>query len=105
MQILNQTNFEAEVLKAQGLVLVDFFADWCGPCQLAGPILEKLSKEYEGKVKMVKVNVDESQELAAKYEVMSIPTLFFFKNGQETKRQAGFSGEADLKSLIEEQLR
>ena len=101
MIILNEENFEAEVLKSELPVLVDFYAVWCGPCQMAGPVLEKLSAEYEGKVKIGKLNVDESHGLAEKYGVSSIPTVVFFKNGTEINRQTGFIGEEGYREFIE----
>ena len=78
---IDQTDFESEVLKAAVPVLVDFYADWCGPCKMVAPTMEKLSEEYDGKVKFVKINVDDNQELSSKYDIMSIPTAMLFKNG------------------------
>ena len=78
---INETDFEGEVLKSTVPVLVDFYADWCGPCKMVAPTMEKLSEEYGGKVKFVKINVDENQELSSKYDIMSIPTAMLFKNG------------------------
>lgn len=78
----NDENFEQEVLKSDIPVMVDFYADWCGPCKMMGPIVEKLADEFAGKVKIGKLNVDSSMETAGKYKVMSIPTFIFFKNGQ-----------------------
>jgi len=75
-------NFEAEVLKSDQPVLVDFYADWCGPCKMMAPIIDEIANEFAGKVKVGKLNVDESPATAAKYRVMSIPTLLFIKNGQ-----------------------
>lgn len=78
---INQTDFESEVLKSSVPVLVDFYADWCGPCKMVAPTMDKLSQEYDGKVKFVKINVDENQELSSKFDIMSIPTAMLFKNG------------------------
>jgi thioredoxin 1 len=78
---INESDFESEVLNSAVPVLVDFYADWCGPCKMVAPTMEKLSEEYGSKVKFVKINVDENQELSSKYDIMSIPTAMLFKNG------------------------
>ncbi|MDP2860993.1 MAG: thioredoxin [bacterium] len=104
MIILNEENFENEVLKSGLPVLVDFYAIWCGPCQMAGPVLEKLSTEYEGKVKIGKLNVDESHSLAEKYNVSSVPTVILFKNGTEVNRQTGFVGEEGYRLIINDKV-
>ncbi|OLD12716.1 MAG: thioredoxin [Crenarchaeota archaeon 13_1_40CM_2_52_14] len=78
---VNETDFDSAVLRSEVPVFVDFYADWCGPCNMIAPTIEALSEEYEGKVKFVKINVDTNQELAMKYDVMSIPTGMLFKNG------------------------
>lgn len=96
---LNSENFEKEVLNANIPVLVDFYADWCGPCRMMGPIVEELSKELEGKAKVGKINVDENQDLAMEYNIMTIPTIVIFKNGKEEKR---FIGITDKNELINE---
>jgi len=96
MLILTDDNFENEVLKADLPVLVDFFAQWCPPCQMQGPIVEELAKEVEGKVKVVKVDVDRAPQTSQKYNVMSIPTLILFKNGQVVKQMVGFRGKEEL---------
>lgn len=85
----SQANFEQEVLQSDMPVMVDFYADWCGPCKMVAPIVEALSKEYDGKVKIGKLNVDESVAIAQKYNVMSIPTLLFIKNGQVVDQIVG----------------
>lgn len=100
MIIFTDQNFEKEVLKSSTPVLVDFWAPWCGPCQMVGPIVEELAKEYEGKVKIGKLNVDENPQVAVKYSVMSIPTVIFFKEGQEVARQIGLESKETYLKLI-----
>jgi thioredoxin 1 len=79
---LSSSEFEKEVLKSQLPTVVDFYADWCGPCRMVSPIIEALSSEYDGRVKFVKVNTDDNPDIAMKYGIMSIPTIIVFKNGQ-----------------------
>jgi thioredoxin 1 len=99
---LTLANFEEEVLKSPVPILVDFWAEWCGPCKMMGPILEQLAKEMEGKpVKIGKCNVDENQDLAQKYEIMSIPAFKIFKNGQVVEEWVGAQTLEGLKSKIE----
>ena len=100
MQIVDQSTFN-ELLSQEKPVLVDFFAEWCGPCRMLAPVLEKLSSQYEENTKIVKVDIDEESELAHQFKVQSIPTLILFKNGQEAERVVGFQSEEDLKNLIE----
>lgn len=100
MQFTDQ-NFEGEVLKSDKPVLVDFWAAWCGPCQLMGPIVEELAKELEGKYKIGKLNVDENRETASKYGIMSIPTLIIFKDGKEAKQLVGLQNKESLKEELE----
>ncbi|MBQ2931702.1 MAG: thioredoxin [Clostridia bacterium] len=87
--ILTKENFDAEVLNSNLPVIVDFWASWCGPCKMLVPVIEELAKDLEGKVKVGKVNVDEQNELAAKYQIMSIPTVLLFKNGAVTATSVG----------------
>jgi thioredoxin 1 len=97
---LNDKNFEESVLKSNLPVLVDFWAPWCGPCQMVESIIEELDKENEGKIKVGKLNVDESPQTAAKYGVMSIPTVILFKEGKEVRRRVGFEGKEEYLRLI-----
>ena len=94
--VLTSNNFKNEVYEAEMPVLVDFYADWCGPCKAMGPIVEDLASEYAGKVKVGKVNVDENQELAMKYSVMSIPTFLVFKGEDVVARTMGMQDKAAL---------
>lgn len=96
---VTKANFEEEILNASVPVLVDFWATWCGPCMMQGPVVDELAKETEA-VKFAKVNVDECMELAQKYRVMSIPTLLLFENGQVVKTQIGFLDKARLKAFL-----
>ena len=96
---ITDDKFEETVLKSDTPVLVDFFAEWCGPCKMAAPILDELSEEYKDKVGIVKVDVDQS-ELAGKYGVMSIPTVVMFKAGKEVNRKVGFGGKAGYVDMI-----
>jgi len=101
---LTTDNFEAEVLKNEKPVLVDFYADWCGPCRMMGPLVEKISDEMKDQIKVGKVNVDENQELAVKYGVQSIPMLIVFKNGAVAGSTLGLQSEEDLKAVIQKVL-
>lgn len=94
-------NFESEVLKHKGSVMVDFHAPWCGPCKMMAPVVEKLSKEYDGKVKIGKLDIDENADTATKYEVQSIPTIIFFKDGEVVEKLIGFQSEESLKEKLD----
>ena len=89
-------NFEEEVLKSEGKVLVDFYADWCGPCRMMTPIIEEVAEELKDELKVFKVNVDNNQELAIKYDVMSIPTIILFENGEVRKTYIGVTDKNEL---------
>lgn len=101
LSISNESEFNDKVLGTDKPVLVDFWAPWCGPCKMVGPEVEALAGEYEGKAIVAKVNVDEQQQLASKYNVMSIPTMVVFKDGKEAKRIVGFRPKKELGSVLE----
>ncbi len=101
---VTEQTFEQEVLQANLPVLVDFWAEWCGPCRLIAPIVEELAGEYAGRLKVVKVDVDDNQHLAMRYSIMSIPTLGVFKGGQMVERIVGYMPKAELKRRIESAL-
>jgi len=94
--VITKNNFEKEVLKSEQPVLVDFWATWCGPCRMLAPVLEEVAKEYDGKIKVGKVNVDDEMDLAIKFRVEVIPTLILFKNGEVVKRISGFFEKDEL---------
>ena len=98
---LQSKDFENEVLKSEIPTVVDFYADWCGPCRMVSPIIETLSKEYAGRAKFVKVNTDDNQDLAEKFGIMSIPTIMVFKNGQIASRTVGAGPAAMYKQKID----
>lgn len=97
---LTEVNFENEVLKSDKPVLVDFWATWCGPCRMLSPVISELAEEYEGRVKVGKVNVDEQQELAMKYRVASIPTVILFKDGQPVQTSVGARPKVQLEAML-----
>lgn len=99
--VLTDDNFEQEVIKSDTPVLVDFWAPWCGPCKILEPVIDELAKEYEGKIKIGKVNVDENPNSASKYGIMSIPSIFIFKNSQPVKSMIGVQSKEKLKGEIE----
>lgn len=99
---LTKLNFEEEVLQSEKLVLVDFWATWCGPCKMIAPVLEQIAEEYKGKVKIGKVNVDEESEIAGQYQILSIPTLILFKNGKIMNVSVGFRSKSEIEKIIQQ---
>jgi thioredoxin 1 len=95
-------SFKQDVLESTLPVLVDFWAEWCGPCKMVGPVLDELAKEYNGKLKIAKVNVDENQQVSVDFHIRSIPTLLFFKNGQMVKQLIGAHPKNKLVNEIQE---
>ena len=98
---LTSATWDKEVLQANGLVMVDFWAVWCGPCRIIAPTVEELAKEYTGKVKVGKLNTDENPDVASKYKIMGIPTIIFFKNGEKVDQIVGAVPKPQLKSKLD----
>lgn len=98
---LNEQTFDAEVIQSGKAVLVDFWAEWCGPCKMIAPLLDELAAEYDGRVLIAKVNIDHDQSLSVKYGVRAIPTLLLFKNGQVVDQIVGMKSKRDLKSCLD----
>ena len=103
MTLINITDeeFEDSILKNSGVCLVDFWAEWCGPCRMVGPVVEELADDYDGKIKFVKVNVDDANALASKYNVFSIPTLMIFNKGEIVAQQVGAASKDSYKNMID----
>ncbi len=98
---VDDSTWDVDVMKANELVMVDFWAVWCGPCQMVAPIIDELAQEYAGKLKVRKLNTDESPEIAGRYQVMSIPTILFFRNGQPVEKLVGARPKRQFKELID----
>ncbi len=101
---VNQNNFQAEVLQSSSPVLVDFWAPWCGPCRMVAPVVDKIAQTYSGRLKVVKLNTDDSPSLAGQYEVSGIPALILFKSGAPVDRIVGYVPEKQLANMVEKHL-
>ena len=101
---ITDANFQQEVLDKKGVTVIDFWAEWCGPCRMIAPIIEKLSDEYKDKALIGKVDVDNNPEVAFKYGIRSIPTILILKDGEEVKRHVGYTTQANLAQLVDAQL-
>lgn len=100
---LNESNFD-EVISSNEVVLVDFWADWCGPCKMLSPVIEEIAADYDGKISVGKVNVDDNASLAERYGIMSIPAVFIFKNGEVKEKLIGFRQKAQISVAIDKNL-
>jgi thioredoxin 1 len=98
---LTDAGFEKDVVQSAEPVLVDFWAPWCGPCRMLAPVIEELAKEYEGKIKVGKMNTDEQQNTAGRYQISAIPTLLFFKGGKVVEQLVGMHSKAEIKKTLE----
>lgn len=101
---ISDNEFDDEVLSSSEPVLVDFWASWCGPCKMVAPVLEEIAGDYEGRLKVVKVNVDDNADTASRYAIMSIPTMMLFKNGEPVETIVGFRKKEELSGIIDQSL-
>lgn len=105
IQEVTSSTWDSDVLKYQGLVMIDFWAAWCGPCRIVAPTVEELAKEYTGKIKVMKLNTDDNPDIASKYNIMGIPTLMFFKDGRKLDQIVGAVPKQQLKGKIDSLLK
>ncbi len=99
--VADTANWDGEVMKSTDVVMVDFWAVWCGPCQMVAPIVEELAQEYQGRLKVMKLNTDEAPEVAGKYQIMSIPSILFFKGGEVVEKIVGARPKQQFKEIID----
>jgi thioredoxin 1 len=104
VETLNDSNFEEKVIKSDKLVIVDFSAEWCGPCRIVSPIIHELATQYEGRIVVGEVNVDENPQITTKYKVRNIPTVLFIKNGEVVDKQVGAVPKANYKTMLEQHI-
>lgn len=97
-------DFDEQIIKGKGLILVDFWAEWCGPCRMVGPILDELAAEYEGQVTIAKLNVDENRQSSARFGIRSIPTILFFKDGAQVEQIIGALPKSAIKAKVQQHL-
>ncbi|MEW5758235.1 MAG: thioredoxin [Candidatus Omnitrophota bacterium] len=97
---LNNSNFKKEIIENKEIALVDFWANWCGPCKMIAPLIDEIAKDYDGKIKVAKLNIDDAADIASQYGIMSIPTLLFFKNGQVVGQVVGAISKSEIKEKI-----
>ena len=105
IKVITPETFENEVIKSSEPVLVDFFATWCGPCKMVGPVLEKMSNDYEGRVKFAKLDIDTAESPAMKYNVFSVPSMLVFKNGEEAGRIVGALPPSEISKKLDEYIK
>ena len=103
-KVFTDANFQTEVLNSQGSILVDFWAEWCGPCRMLAPVVERIAKANEGKLVVGKLNVDENPEVPQKYGIQGIPTLILFKGGEEARRMVGYQSQENIQKALDDVL-
>ena len=101
-KVITDANFEAEVLKSKSPILLDFWAEWCGPCRMLGPVVERIAQANQGKLTVAKMNVDDNQNTPQKYGIQGIPTMLFFKNGEVVQQIVGFQSQENIQRIVDE---